>query len=140
MSETISTRTPAPGAVALALLTVLALLVAPVCATICAASICPAGISQGQCLDMASMGANESSRFAPPSRACSGADLSAVLVNANDTLFRLQELWMHSAPVTMPAAIGRSFASLRTIPGRGRPHRVLSASLNLPLLAAILRI
>ncbi|MGB7281353.1 MAG: hypothetical protein WBE13_03745 [Candidatus Acidiferrum sp.] len=140
MSETFPTRAQSASAIALALVTVLALLVAPVCGSLCAARNCSAGMSHAHCHDMASMSATSGAQFAAQGKTCAGADLTAVLVMAGDQTFLFREGRITSAPVTISVLLEQGFASLQTSPSRGRPYRVSVSSRDSLRLTTILRI
>jgi hypothetical protein len=140
MSATIPSRAPAGYAIALTLVTVLALLVAPVCAALCAAKNCSAGMSQAQCHEMAPAKTSASTHLAAPSETCQGADLSAVLFKADEMCVRLQKAPIGSTPEILGAAMERGFANLQASLWRGRMYRIPPASTDSPLITAILRI
>jgi len=96
MKKRIPVRTHSTGFMALAVLTLLAILVAPICAPLCAASACPSRSSQGQCHEMANMIAGGSEQFVAASKACEASDFSAVLVKPNEKPFSLQNVQRNS--------------------------------------------
>ena len=108
----------------LALLTVLALLAAPVCAPLCAAGACPSGNGHEQCHEMASMGASSGEQFIASSKACGSSDLSAVLVKADGETLLSQEVRSSSAPAVTSGAPEQSLGDLQASPGRWRVHGV----------------
>jgi hypothetical protein len=124
----------------LAILTGLALAIAPVCAPLCAAKICPPGAGQGQCHEMPSMGAGGSERFVAPNKPCGASEFSAVLVKAGEQSLLSPELRNDPAQALINGSSAQSLAGLHASPERWVVHRVPIESANFLLLTTILRI
>lgn len=129
----------------LALLTMLALLAAPMCAPLCAGKICASGMrspgaGQEPCHDMASMGANGGEQYVASSKTCGATDLSAVLVKPDEQSLLWQVVRDDSAPVLIAHSPELTLESLRASPGRWGAHRVPLESKVAVLLNTILRI
>ncbi|MGC1485267.1 MAG: hypothetical protein WA789_15855 [Candidatus Acidiferrum sp.] len=138
MSETISSRAGGPSAIAIVLVTVLALLVAPVCTSLCAASGCASDAHLEPCHGMASMAANGGEHLLAPSKTCGASDASAVLVSRDEQALLSQGLRSGSSPVLMDVSSGQGLGSSHANPGRG--HRIPPESAEPVQLTTILRI
>lgn len=68
----------------LSLLTVLALLVAPVCAPLCAARGCASNAALGHCHEMTGMSANGAAQLTAPAKSCGPSNLLAILVKFDE--------------------------------------------------------
>lgn len=140
MREITPSRARPASAILLALGTIVALLVAPVCASLCAVRGCSFRMGQPQCHDMASMGANNDAQLAAPSVACRSTVLLAVLAKTGESSFRLQKTRIAFAPIILSASPERGFSSLGANPGHAQVHRGPLPSPNSLLLKTILRI
>jgi len=131
---------------ALALLTVLASLAAPVCAPLCAGKICAssmrsAGTGQEPCHEMASMGANDGERYVATSKICGATDFPAALVKTDEQSLLWRAMRDDSAPVPIAHSSELALESLGAHPGRWGVHRVpLESKLSLLLTTILLRI
>jgi hypothetical protein len=99
MNETIPVRARPASAAVLAFLTVLALVMAPACAPLCAAKSCASGVRQEQCHDLATSGPDGQPRIVAPSKVCGLSDFSAVLVKADEEYLFSQGARNQAAPV-----------------------------------------
>jgi len=140
MNQAIPVRTRPANVAMLAMLTVLALAIAPACAPLCAAKICPSGTGQGQCHEMANMGADGSERLVAPNKVCGASEFSAVLVKASGQSLLSQELRNDPSQALINGSSAQSLASLHVSPERWDAHRVPIKSANPLLLTTILRI
>jgi hypothetical protein len=77
---------------ALALVTVLALLVAPVCAPICAARACASRSSDQRCHEMAGISTQGGEHLIAQGKSCGAVELYAVLVDTGERSTPSQEL------------------------------------------------
>ena len=109
--------------IVLVLATVLGLLVAPVCAPLCAARGCASSARVEACHNMAGM-ATGGEEFMAAGKACGNGDLSAVLVRVDEQSLRSPGGRNESAPVALSGTDVRSFGSLHGSAARGRVHRV----------------
>jgi hypothetical protein len=139
VSQTTPVRARPANVAVLAILTVLALAIAPACAPLCAAKICSSGTGQGQCHEMASMGADGSERLIAPSRVCGASEFSAVLVKADAQSLLSQGLRNHPAQALINGPSAQSLGSLHVSPDRWDVHRVPIKSANSLLSTTILR-
>jgi hypothetical protein len=140
MNQTIPVRARPANVAMLAMLTVLALAIAPACAPLCAAKICPSGAGQGQCHEMANMGADGSGRLVAPNKVCGASEFSAVLVKADAQSLLSRELRIDPAQTLINHSSAQSLASLHASPDRWDVHRVAIKSANSLLSTTILRI
>jgi hypothetical protein len=140
MNQAIPVRTRPANVAMLALLTVLALAIAPVCAPLCAAKTCSSGAGQGQCHEMANMGADGSERLVAPNKVCGASEFSAVLVKASGQSLLSPGLRNDPAQALINGSYAQSLASLHASPERWDVHRVPIKSANPLLLTTILRI
>jgi len=138
MSEVIPVRARPLNAIAI--VTVLALLAAPICAPLCAAGTCSSSTRQVQCHEMGTMGADGGEQFVAPSKACGASDFSAVLVKADEQSLLLQEQQRDTHPTLIDASSGDGLGSCDESLGRWGLHRVPLKSTNLLLPGTILRI
>ena len=138
MNQAIPVRTRPANVAMLAMLTVLALAIAPVCAPLCAAKTCSSGA--GQCHEMANMGADGSERLVAPNKVCGASEFSAVLVKASGQSLLSPGLRNDPAQALINGSYAQSPASLRASPERWDVHRVPIKSANPLLLTTILRI
>ncbi len=140
MNQAITVRVGRTSAAALAFLTVLALTVAPTCAPLCAANICSSNTAQGQCHEMANMGADGSERLIAPSKICSSPDFSAVLVKADGQTLLSQGARNTPERSLMSRSSEQGLGGLHINPEHWDVHRVPSKSADSLLLITILRI
>jgi hypothetical protein len=140
MNKAIPVRVGRTSAVALALLALLALIVAPTCAPLCAANICSSNTAQGQCHEMANMGANGSERIVAPSKTCSSRDFSAVLAKADDQTLLSQGARNDPEQSLMNRSSEQGLGSLYIDPQHWDAYRIPSSPTDSLLLATILRI
>jgi hypothetical protein len=139
MNEAIPVRAR-PANAAVAFLTVLALVIAPVCAPLCGAKSCAAGARQEQCHDMATMGPDGRPQLVAPSKACGVNDFSAVLVKADEEYLLSQDARNHAAAVILNGLPELGLESLRAGPQRRDVHLIPLESSDSLLLTTILRI
>jgi hypothetical protein len=140
MNKAIPVRVRTTNAAALAFLTVLALVIAPACAPLCAAKICPSGTRQGQCHEIASVGADGSEQLVAPSKDCGASDFSAVLVKADEQSLLSQSVRNDSLQTLINGPSGQSLSSLHVSLVRWDVHRVPIESADSLLWTTILRI
>jgi hypothetical protein len=140
MKQAIPIRVGRTSAVAIALLALLALIVAPTCAPLCAANICSSNTAQGQCHEMANMGADGSERLIAPSKICSSPDFSAVLSKADDQTLLSQGARNNPDQSLISRSPEQGPGSLYVDPEHWDVHRVPSKSADSLLLITILRI
>jgi len=141
MNETISVRRRPANATVLALLIVLALLVAPACAPLCAANACSlGGESQGQCHDMSSMGSNGGEQLVATGKTCGAADFSAALVMANERSSLSRASQSDRAPTLSGVSPDDGRGSLYEGAARFGLHRIPLKSEDSPQMTTILRI
>lgn len=133
-------RMGSPATVSLAIITVLAVLVAPVCAPLCAARICSAAPSQGQCHDMAGMPDGDGERIAALGKTCGNFEFSAVLVKADEQSLSSQSVRTDAPAVLIVSSHRKSVAQPSPSIGRCGEHRVPLEPASSFLLAMILRI
>ncbi|MGB9465199.1 MAG: hypothetical protein WBR10_08810 [Candidatus Acidiferrum sp.] len=119
----IPTRTRPASAVVFALMTVLALLAAPMCAPLCAARNCSSGARQVHCHGMDGMGAGDE-QFIAPGKTCGAADFSAVLSKSDEQNMSSRGMRSDSAPVLIGESYQQYFESLRTSLGHLSAHRI----------------
>jgi len=139
MSETIPGRARTARA-ALAFLTALALVIAPVCAPLCAAKRCVSGVRQEQCHDVATTGSDGRPELVAPGTACGVSDFSAVLVKADEEYLLSQGARNPAAPVIHNGSSALGLESLRLGPRRPGVHLIPLESSDSLLLTTILRI
>lgn len=140
MNEETPVRARPASVIGLVLVTMLALVVAPACAPLCAARTCSSATSPGQCHDMASMGAGGGGKFVAASKACGAAEFSAVLVRTDEQILLPQGTRNDAAPVGISGSPAEDFGSLRASSGRWGAHRAPLESADSILLTTILRI
>jgi hypothetical protein len=118
----------------------LAILVAPVCAPLCAAKHCSAGARLEHCHEMANVGDLSGETLLAPGKDCELADFSAVLVKAEEqsSLSRGERSDRAPAPLLLPleSAVG----GLPAKPARWGIHHMPLESPDSLLLNTILRI
>jgi hypothetical protein len=95
-----SDRTRPAGATVVAVFTALALLIAPVCAPLCAASHCSSSAHQEPCHETVSSGADGVAQFVAPSNVCGTSDFSAVLIKVDE-----KYLLSQTGPGSTPPAL-----------------------------------
>ena len=145
MNERIPTRTKSAWAVGLATLTVLAVLVAPVCAPLCAAKICASGSgrSQEKCHGMAAMGTDGIQEFFAAGKTCRAFELPVVIAKTDETVSLSRGARSDAPAAQIDDAYQTSqtlrFASADASPGRWPDHRTPFEADSL-LLAIVLRI
>jgi len=140
MSKSIPVHSRPGGAIALALVTVLALLVAPICASLCAARSCSPGASREKCHDVASMGAGGGEQFVAPRKACGAPDSSAVLVKSDEQTSFSRRVSSTQAPMLVSGSTENRLTQLAARPGWRDTSRVSSNSAGSAWRTAILRI
>jgi hypothetical protein len=141
MNETIPVLSRPAKETALALVIALALLVAPGCAPLCAASACSSGGGrQGQCHDMANMASQGGEQYVATSKTCGATDFPAVLIKADEQSLLWQIVRDDSAPVLIAHSSELALDSLGASPGRWGVRRVPLESKVSVLLNTILRI
>jgi hypothetical protein len=132
----------AAGSMALALLTVLALLVAPVCAPLCAAKVCGSGAAPGQCHEAVSVGSTDND--SPPTMAsgktCRIPELSAVISKADKMLSASREFSGVTSVAKTHDMPTRSFAGSTGSLGDWRDARTRFESAASLLSTSVLRI
>jgi hypothetical protein len=140
MNETIPVRARPANAAALAFLTVLALVIAPVCAPLCTAKSCASGARQEQCHDMATTGADGRPQLVAPSKACGVSDFSAVLVKADEEYLLSEGARNPAAPVIPNGSPELKLDGLRAGSERRGVDLIPLESSDSLLLTTILRI
>jgi hypothetical protein len=140
MKQAIPIRVGRTSAVAFALLALLALIVAPTCAPLCAANICSSNTAQGQCHEMANMGADGSERLVAPSRICSSPDFSAVLAKVDGQTPLSKGARNNSNQSLISRSSEQGLGGLHIDPEHWDVHRIPSRPADSLLLATILRI
>ena len=124
----------------LAFLTVLALLIAPVCAPLCAAKSCVSGVRQEQCHDVAATGGDGRPQLVAPGTACGVSDFSAVLVRPDEECLLSQGARNPAARVIHQGSPELRLESLRQGPRGPGVHLIPLESSDSLLLTTILRI
>jgi hypothetical protein len=124
----------------LVFLTVLALVIAPACAPLCAAKSCASGVRQEQCHDLATRGPDGQPRLVAPGKVCGVSDVSAVLVKADEAYLLSQGARNHAAPVTLNGSPGSELRRFGTGPERRGVHPIPGDLPDSLLLTTILRI
>jgi hypothetical protein len=140
MNQAIPVRVGRTSAVVLALFTLLALIIAPTCAPLCAANICSSNTAQGQCHEMANMGAIGGERLTAPNKICSSPDFSMLLAKADGQTLLSQGARNTLEQTLMKRSCEQGFGSLHSSPERWDVHRIPSKSADSLLLTTILRI
>jgi hypothetical protein len=140
MNETIPVRVRPANPAVLALLTVLTLVIAPICAPLCAARSCSSGGNQERCHEMASVGANESEHFVAPIKGCGAPDFSAVLLKADEEYSLSQAGRSDRTEVVIGGSPELGLGSLRASPAFSGLLRVPLASSESTLPITILRL
>ncbi len=130
-------RSREPRRTAAAVLTLLAILIAPVCAPLCAAKHCA---RLEQCHGMTSKGDRSGAILVAPGKGCALVDFSAVLVKAEEHSPLERGARSDPAPGPIRLSLENAAGSLQANPARWDIHRIpLESPDSLPL-TAILRI
>ena len=110
MKKSVSGRARSLSAAALAAVAALAVLVAPVCAPLCAAKMCAPASGQEHCHDAS---ANDTARdvFARQST-CRGLELPAVLLRSDEQVSASRDV-RHSSPAVYIVSLTHGFARVR---------------------------
>jgi hypothetical protein len=124
MNETTPVRARPANATVLAFLTVLALVIAPACAPLCAAKSCASGVRQEQCHEIATRGPDGQPQLAAPGKVCGLSDFSAVLVKADEEYLLSGGTRNHAAPVIPTGSSELGVESFGPGPGRRGVHPV----------------
>jgi hypothetical protein len=142
MSKKTQVRARRAKFMVIALVTVLALLVAPVCAPLCAARGCPSNAFPGteKCHEMANMGSSGSEKLDAPCKLCGASYLSAVLVNTEEQSSLSSVSLNDATPVRLIGSRELSLSHLQTSPEHDRVHPPPIELANLSLLTTTLRI
>jgi hypothetical protein len=137
MNDILPVRTRPQPASALALVTVLALLLAPVCAPLCAARNCSAGAAKDQCHETAPAAAQHD--LLTPHKICGNTDFSALLTNQDEQAsFQRDARSIAASPVSLSAE--REAAASPILLVRWGEHLVPIAPPSSLLLTTTLRI
>jgi len=140
MNRKNSIRTHGPRSIVFAALTLLAILIAPACAPLCAAKHCAPGARPEQCHEVTSTGDRSGEILIAPGKDCALADFSAVLVKAEEHSSLERGARSDLAPAPIHLSLENAFGSLQANPARWGIHQVpLESPDSLPL-TTILRI
>src|SRR5579863_7121014 len=123
----------------LAIVTVLALLLAPVCAPLCAASSCSPAAAKNQCHESSPTSAAQHNLLTPH-KTCGAADYSAVLLNADEQASLQRDTRSFSASSSVSRPAGREASTSPAMLVRWGEHLVLIAPPSSLLQTTTLRI
>jgi hypothetical protein len=124
-----------------AVFTLLAILIAPVCAPLCAAAKhCSQGTRLERCHEMATTGDRNAEKFVAPAKDCGQADFSAVLVRADEQSSHSREVRNDLTPRPPRLSPECAVGSVQANPTRWGVHQVPFESPDFHSLNAILRI
>jgi hypothetical protein len=135
-----NTRRGAWSATAIALVTVLALLVAPICGSLCAAKVCGPSAAQGQCHEMAQAGTNGGATIAAVGKACKTPELSAVISRGDERPSANRQVRTEAAAKAIGDALRLAATGASESPGGWRDARTRLVAADPSLVTTILRI
>jgi hypothetical protein len=133
-------RPHGPRGIFFAALALLAILIAPVCAPLCAAKHCSAGARPEHCHEMASTGDLSGEILVAPGKDCALADFSAVLVKAEEQSSLSRGVQSDRAPAPLLLSLESAIGSLQANPVRWSIHQTPLESPDPLSLSTILRI
>jgi hypothetical protein len=140
MNEQNKTRSRRPQRAVAAIFALLAILIAPVCAPLCAAKHCSPGARPEQCHEMASTRDLRGETLIAPAKDCGQAEFSAVLVKAEEHSTLERGARSDPAPAPIRLSPANAVGSFQASPAGQGIHQVsLESSDSLPL-TTILRI
>jgi hypothetical protein len=140
MSRKNPIRPHGPQSILFAVLTLLAILIAPVCAPFCAAKHCSSGARPEQCHEMASTGDRGGEKLVAPGKDCALADFSAVLLKAEEHSTFERGVRSDRAPAPIRLSLESVVRSSQADRARWGIHQIpLESPDSLPLIT-ILRI
>lgn len=125
---------------AAALLTLLAILIAPVCAPLCAAKHCSPAARLEQCHKTASTGDRSGDVLVAPGKDCAIADFSAVVVKAEEHSPLKRAARSDPAPAPIHLSLESVVGSLHASRDRWDIHRIPLESPDSLKLTTILRV
>jgi hypothetical protein len=133
-------RPRTPQRTAAAVLTLLAILIAPVCAPLCAAKHCSPGGRLEQCHEMTSTEDRSGEVLVAPGKDCALADFPAVLVKAEEHSPLVRGVRSDLAPAPICLSLESAIGSLQANPALWAIHRIPLESPNSLPLTTILRV
>jgi hypothetical protein len=133
-------RPHGPLSILFAALTLLAILIAPVCAPLCAAKHCSSGARPEQCHEMASRGDFNGEILVAPRKDCALSDYSAVLVKAEEQSSLSRGVRSDPAPAPIRLSLESAVGSFQANPARWGIHQIPLESSDSLSLTTILRI
>jgi hypothetical protein len=133
-------RRHGPLSIFFAALTLLAILIAPACAPLCAAKHCSSGARPEQCHEIASTGDLSGELLIPPGKNCALADFSAVLVKAEEQSSLSRGVRSNPAPAPLLLSLESAVGSFQANPARWGIHQIPLESSDSLSLTTILRI
>jgi hypothetical protein len=140
MNEQSQIRPRRPQRTTAAVLALLAILIAPVCAPLCAAKHCAPGARLEQCHETATTENRDGDNFVAPAKDCGQADFSAVLVKAEEYSPLERGARSDLAPTPIRLSHVNAIGTLQANPARWGIHQVPLELPDFLPLTTVLRI
>jgi hypothetical protein len=133
-------RPHGPLSILFAVLALLGILIAPVCAPLCAAKHCSAGVRLEHCHEMANGEDRNGAKIVASAKDCGQTEFSAVLGKAEEQSSRSREVRSNPEPAPIRGSLVNAVGTLQASSGRWSIYRVPLESPDSLSLITVLRI